>query len=56
LPPVSLPSRPHNDVYLETDQVRRKREIPIQISFISSLFNDNVFSLDLAKVEQTLPE
>ena len=53
---VYLPDRRDDDVYLETHKLGRKRALAIAFSLSRSPLNDNVFSLDVAKLAQTLPE
>ena len=49
---------PHRDnhVYLETYQLSRERGEAIRFSLCRRPFNDNVFSLDVAKLAQAMPE
>ena len=45
-----------DDVYLETHQLGRERGEAIEFSLCRSPLNDNVFSLHVPKLAQTLPE
>ena len=53
---VSPGTARNNDVYLEANQLDRKRALAIAVSLTRSPLNDNVLSLDVAEVAQTLSE
>jgi hypothetical protein len=45
-----------NAVDLETNQLRRELRKSIYIPFCRSVLNDDVFTVDVAKLAQPLPE
>ena len=46
----------NDDVYLETHQLSGQRGEATRFSLCSSPLNDDVLSLDISKLAQTLPE
>ena len=54
--PGRMIPRRNDDINLEMHQLGRKGGKPIQFSICVSIFNDDVFSLNVAEIAQTLPE